>query len=168
MYAGSAREGPPFEDPNQRVRLSTTEVKIESRVLHATTVDKTFLRSKRMMRRWCGWHVSATANLLTLAPASLSLALYSSRRRRNRNADGEKGKEYGWGEYRYHVVSNARTRWRNKAVSAVPRPGRIQRRSSPHFTSLGRFGQAKPICRCKNDKNRDAASRLARATCCRP
>lgn len=47
---------------------------VESRVSHAT-VDKTDLRSKRMMRRWCGWQVSATANLLTLAPESLSLAL---------------------------------------------------------------------------------------------
>ena len=44
------------------------------------------------------------------------------RRRRNRNADGENGEEYGRGEYRCHVVSNAHTRWRNNAVSAGPRP----------------------------------------------
>lgn len=68
---------------------------------------------------------------------------------------GGQGKEYGRGEYRCHVVSNAHTRWRNKAVSAVPLPGS---EGGPHYTLLASVDSAKPSQYAAgegNNKNRD-------------
>lgn len=98
-----------------------------------------------------------------LAHSGASVSIFGvvfPRRGRNRNADCGQGKEYGRSEYRCHVVGNAHTRWRNKAVSAVPLPGS---EGGPHYTLLASVDSAKPSQYAAgegNNENRDQGTPL--------